>query len=217
MAAIRKLPAAQREAVALHYLADLPIHEVAEATGSPVGTVKSRLSRGRAALAVLLADLPDSSEARHGCSRPAPSARHLPRRSRRRPATRLHGCRAPRHCAATDPNAPRGRCSDRRPRRRRQRPAGDGPIEPGTYLVPSAAWSAVDYTVTFPEGWDVQYGYIYRKHGEQPAELGFRPAVVNKVYADACRGEAGAQKAVGPSSGTARLRRTTSSSCPTTS
>jgi RNA polymerase sigma-70 factor, ECF subfamily len=67
MAAMRQLPAAQREAIALHYLADLPIPEVAAATGSPVGTVKARLSRGRAALAVLLADLPDSSEeARHG-------------------------------------------------------------------------------------------------------------------------------------------------------
>lgn len=67
MAALRKLPAAQREAIALHYLADLPIHEVAAATGSPVGTVKARLSRGRAALAVLLADNSDcSEEARHG-------------------------------------------------------------------------------------------------------------------------------------------------------
>jgi RNA polymerase sigma-70 factor (ECF subfamily) len=67
MAAMRRLPAAQREAIALHYLADLPINEVATATGVPVGTVKARLSRGRAALAVLLADLPDSSEGvRHG-------------------------------------------------------------------------------------------------------------------------------------------------------
>jgi RNA polymerase sigma-70 factor (ECF subfamily) len=67
MAALRKLPAAQREAIALHYLADLPIHEVAAATRAPVGTVKARLSRGRAALAVLLADNSDSSEeARHG-------------------------------------------------------------------------------------------------------------------------------------------------------
>ncbi len=66
VAALRKLPTAQREAIALHYLADLPIHEVAEATGATLGTVKSRLSRGRAALAVLLSDLPDSSEeARH--------------------------------------------------------------------------------------------------------------------------------------------------------
>ena len=62
MAALRKLPAAQREALALFYLADLPIHEIATATGATVGTVKSRLSRGRAALAVLLADLPDSRE-----------------------------------------------------------------------------------------------------------------------------------------------------------
>jgi RNA polymerase sigma-70 factor (ECF subfamily) len=68
MAALRKLPAAQREAIALHYLADLPIHEVAAATRSAVGTVKARLSRGRAALAVLLADnnSDSSEEARHG-------------------------------------------------------------------------------------------------------------------------------------------------------
>ena len=62
VAALRRLPTAQREAIALFYLADLPIHEVATATGVTVGTVKSRLSRGRAALAVLLADLPDSSQ-----------------------------------------------------------------------------------------------------------------------------------------------------------
>ena len=67
MAALRQLPPPQREAIALHYLADLPIHEVAEATGSPVGTVKARLSRGRAALAVLLADTADTNqEVRHG-------------------------------------------------------------------------------------------------------------------------------------------------------
>jgi RNA polymerase sigma-70 factor (ECF subfamily) len=62
MAALRKLPRAQREAIALFYLADLPIHEVAATTGASTGTVKSRLSRGRAALAVLLSDLPDSPE-----------------------------------------------------------------------------------------------------------------------------------------------------------
>jgi DNA-directed RNA polymerase specialized sigma24 family protein len=52
--ALRRLPAAQREAIALHYLADLPVHEVAATVGASVGTVKSRLSRGRTALAVLL-------------------------------------------------------------------------------------------------------------------------------------------------------------------
>jgi RNA polymerase sigma-70 factor (ECF subfamily) len=54
LAALRQLPVAQREAIALHHLADLPVHEVAENVGVPVGTVKARLSRGRAALAVLL-------------------------------------------------------------------------------------------------------------------------------------------------------------------
>lgn len=46
MAAMPRLPTAQREAIALHYLADLPIHEVAEATGSPVGRGNARLSQG---------------------------------------------------------------------------------------------------------------------------------------------------------------------------
>lgn len=52
--ALRALPVGQREALALHYLADLPIHQVAETLGVPPGTVKARLSRGRTALAALL-------------------------------------------------------------------------------------------------------------------------------------------------------------------
>ena len=52
--ALRRLPFEQREALALHYLADLPVEAVAVRVGSPVGTVKARLSRGRAALARLL-------------------------------------------------------------------------------------------------------------------------------------------------------------------
>lgn len=51
VAALRSLPVAQREALALHYLADLPVHEVAQTLDVPIGTVKARLSRGRAALA----------------------------------------------------------------------------------------------------------------------------------------------------------------------
>lgn len=57
LAALRQLPAAQREAIALHHLADLPVQEVADTLGAPVGTVKARLARGRAALAVLLTEL----------------------------------------------------------------------------------------------------------------------------------------------------------------
>ena len=54
LAAVRSLPRDQREVVALHYFADLPVAEVAAELGVPVGTVKSRLSRGRTALATLL-------------------------------------------------------------------------------------------------------------------------------------------------------------------
>lgn len=57
LAALRLLPAPQREAIALHHLADLPVHEVAEAVDAPVGTVKARLARGRAALAELLSEM----------------------------------------------------------------------------------------------------------------------------------------------------------------
>jgi RNA polymerase sigma-70 factor (sigma-E family) len=54
--ALQQLPAAQREAIALHHLADLPVGEVAEITGVAPGTVKARLSRGRTALRPLLTD-----------------------------------------------------------------------------------------------------------------------------------------------------------------
>lgn len=56
LAALRLLPQAQREAIALHHLADLPVAEVALVLGVPEGTVKARLARGRAALAQLLSD-----------------------------------------------------------------------------------------------------------------------------------------------------------------
>ncbi|MFC5727757.1 MULTISPECIES: RNA polymerase sigma factor [Nocardioides] len=52
--ALRSLPQAQRETLALHYLADLPVAEVAATLGVAPGTVKARLSRGRAALAAVL-------------------------------------------------------------------------------------------------------------------------------------------------------------------
>lgn len=54
--ALQSLPEAQRRAVVLHHVAGLPVAEVAAECGVPVGTVKARLSRGRAALAVLLTD-----------------------------------------------------------------------------------------------------------------------------------------------------------------
>ena len=53
--ALRRLPEEQRVAIALFYLVGLPVAEVARETDVPEGTVKARLSRGRRALAGLLA------------------------------------------------------------------------------------------------------------------------------------------------------------------
>jgi RNA polymerase sigma-70 factor, ECF subfamily len=54
--AMRELPEAMRQALVLFHIADLSIEEIARETQSPVGTVKTRLSRGRAALALLMTD-----------------------------------------------------------------------------------------------------------------------------------------------------------------
>ncbi len=55
-AALQRLPAAQRQAVALHYLLDMSVNDIALSVGAPAGTVKARLSRARTALAGLLGD-----------------------------------------------------------------------------------------------------------------------------------------------------------------
>jgi RNA polymerase sigma factor (sigma-70 family) len=52
--AMRKLPNEQREAVALVCIEGLAYREAAEVLGVPIGTVTSRLARGREALQVLL-------------------------------------------------------------------------------------------------------------------------------------------------------------------
>lgn len=52
--ALRKLPAGQREVIALHHLADMTVAQVAATLGLPIGTVKARLSRGRLALSTVL-------------------------------------------------------------------------------------------------------------------------------------------------------------------
>jgi RNA polymerase sigma-70 factor (ECF subfamily) len=54
VAALATLPAAQRRAMVLHYLADLPIAEIAEREGVAEATVKSWLHRGRRLLAAHL-------------------------------------------------------------------------------------------------------------------------------------------------------------------
>jgi RNA polymerase sigma-70 factor (ECF subfamily) len=55
-AALAGLPMAQREVVVLHYLADLPVEQIARDCGVPSGTVKSRLAAGRRRLEAALKD-----------------------------------------------------------------------------------------------------------------------------------------------------------------
>lgn len=56
VAALRKIPEAQRRAVVMHHMGGLSVAEIAAQEGVPEGTVKARLSRGRVALAALLRD-----------------------------------------------------------------------------------------------------------------------------------------------------------------
>ena len=53
---VRRLPEQQRWAVALHYVEDRPVAEVANVLGCSEGTVKTHLSRARATLARQLDD-----------------------------------------------------------------------------------------------------------------------------------------------------------------
>ncbi|GAA5202302.1 SigE family RNA polymerase sigma factor [Rugosimonospora acidiphila] len=54
--ALQRLPVAIRKALVLHHIADLPVKEVAEIEGCSVDAIKTRLARGRRALAVALDD-----------------------------------------------------------------------------------------------------------------------------------------------------------------
>ena len=56
VAALRTLGPDVRETLALHYLTDMSVEEISRQTGTPPGTIKARLHRGRAQLAKILAD-----------------------------------------------------------------------------------------------------------------------------------------------------------------
>ena len=64
--ALAGLPAVYREAVVMHDLGDLPYDAISRLTGVAIGTVKSRISRGRQQLAELLEQqsMPDPSKDR---------------------------------------------------------------------------------------------------------------------------------------------------------
>ena len=59
--AVEAMPEPFREAIVLRELEDLSYAEIAQITGVPVGTVMSRLSRGRTILATILLPQPDSN------------------------------------------------------------------------------------------------------------------------------------------------------------
>jgi RNA polymerase sigma-70 factor (ECF subfamily) len=56
VAALRQIPAGQRQAIVLHHLYGLSVGEISHEAGVPSGTVKARLSRGRRALAAQLGE-----------------------------------------------------------------------------------------------------------------------------------------------------------------
>ncbi len=56
VAGLRRLPERQRVVLVLHYLADLPIDQIAVELRVPAGSVKAWLSRGRVALAAAVAE-----------------------------------------------------------------------------------------------------------------------------------------------------------------
>ncbi len=63
VAALRRLPEAQRTAIVLHHLCDLSVEQIAAETGAAAGTIKARLSRGRTALtAHLVSEEPHPTE-----------------------------------------------------------------------------------------------------------------------------------------------------------
>ena len=69
VAALRRLPERQRVVLVLHYLADLPVEQIAADLGCPAGSIKAWLSRGRAALAAIMSEsvaAPGSSEVTGG-------------------------------------------------------------------------------------------------------------------------------------------------------
>lgn len=64
--ALAALPRPHRQVIVLHYLVGLPVSEVARQVGVPVGTIKTRLARGRRGLAARLAVPAEEVGGEHG-------------------------------------------------------------------------------------------------------------------------------------------------------
>lgn len=78
-------------------------------------------------------------------------------------------------------------------------PEGDAAIEPGTYRIPKSAWSVANFTVTFPEGWTVQYGHVYASQSDEADEFGFYAVVVDEIFTEGCAGSSSGLTELGPS------------------
>ncbi|RRR99232.1 sigma-70 family RNA polymerase sigma factor [Glycomyces terrestris] len=61
VAALKQVPAKRRQALVMHYMADMTISAIAKETGAREGTVKSWLHRGRKELAAILTDPNDTA------------------------------------------------------------------------------------------------------------------------------------------------------------
>ena len=70
IAALRKIPSRQRQAIVLYHLVGLSVDEIAKETGAASGTVKARLSRGRQALAPHLTEADPAGHEQSAPGRP---------------------------------------------------------------------------------------------------------------------------------------------------
>jgi RNA polymerase sigma-70 factor (ECF subfamily) len=75
--ALRAISFQQRRAIVLHYLVGLSVEEIADETGVAIGTVKSRLSRARTALAGLLGESESESADRNTKPNSLPKEAHV--------------------------------------------------------------------------------------------------------------------------------------------
>lgn len=66
MSALRQISDEQRRAIVLHYLVGLSVEEICDETSTPSGTVKSRLARGRKALAPYVSEFAEAPSAAGG-------------------------------------------------------------------------------------------------------------------------------------------------------
>jgi RNA polymerase sigma-70 factor, ECF subfamily len=59
--ALRRIPADQRRAIVLYHLVGMSVEEIGQETGTATGTVKTRLARGRRALAPLVSEFAEAA------------------------------------------------------------------------------------------------------------------------------------------------------------